>query len=127
VADNNENPTAPSDWISVTKKELNNATTTTPLEMLKEKALFYFDALTRNFVGNPNLFQANLGQFPQNFMKATGPGSKVRILHSLFCINANPDSISSAIVVGIYGANKVAPFKTITAASVVQALNHPTR
>jgi hypothetical protein len=122
---NNENPTEPSDWLNVTQKELDDANS--PLGMIKEKPLSYFDALTRNFVDNPNLFQANLGQFPQNFLVVTGPGSKVRILHSLFGVNADPDSASSAIVVGIYGANKVAPFKTITATSAVLALTPPTR
>jgi hypothetical protein len=123
--DNNEDPTAPVDWLSVTQKELDDASS--PLGMLKGKPFSYFNVLTRNFVGNPNLFQANLGQFPQNFLVVTGPGSKVRIIHSLFSVNADPDSASSAIVVGIYGANKVAPFKTITAASAVLALTPQTR
>jgi hypothetical protein len=57
------------------------------------RALFYIDTLPRNFTGNP----------------MTGPGSKVRILHSLFGVNVDPDA--ATIVVGIFEANKVAPFK----------------
>jgi hypothetical protein len=122
----NENCTAPYDWLSTTKDKLND-TSARPLRMLKEKPLSYFDALTRNFTGDPNLFQVNLGQFPQNVVVATGPGTKVKVLHSLASVNVDPDEVAATIVMGVYGANKVAPFKSITAASVVLALNPPQR
>jgi hypothetical protein len=125
TSSNDTNQTESPDWLSITKKEIDNESS--PLGMIKGKPLSYFDALTRNFVGNPNLFQANLGQFSQNFVVATGTASKVRIPHNLFSVNVNPDSATSAIAVGVYGATKVAPFKAITAASAVLALSPPRR
>jgi hypothetical protein len=119
----NEQPTTTYDWLSVTKEEMNN--TNAPLGMLKEEPLSYFDVLTRNFTGGQNLFQVNLGQFPQNFVLTTGPGTKVEVLHSLSRVNVNPDEAGTTIVVGVYGAIKVAPFKSITASSAVLALNPP--
>jgi hypothetical protein len=73
------------------------------------------------------LFQVNLGQFPQKFVVTTAPGTKVKVLHSLASVNVDPGDAAATIVVGVYGANKVAPFKTITTASAVLALNPPRR
>jgi hypothetical protein len=56
-----------------------------------------------------------------------GPSTKVRILHNLFSVNTDPDTDASSTVVGVYGINKVAPFKAITAAGAVQALVVPRR
>jgi hypothetical protein len=128
---NNNNETAfAKDWLSLTQKEMEDEAS--PLRILNEKPFSYFDALARNFTGNATLFQVNLAQFPQNFVVTTGTAFKVRILHSLFSANtnananananANPDTAASAIVVGVFGTNKVAPFKSITAASAVLAL-----
>jgi hypothetical protein len=82
-----------------------------PLEVLTGKPFSYFDALTRNFTGDMNRFQVNLGQFHQNFVVTTGTGSKVKVLHDLFSVNVDPDVVGAALVVGIYGANRLAPFK----------------
>jgi hypothetical protein len=125
MANNNDNTTMPSDWLGITKNELENAST--PLGMLKTKPLSYFDALVRNYVGNGNLFQVNLGQFPQNFVVITGSSSKVRVIHNLFCANTDPGSDTAGTVVGLFGANKVAPFKSVSAASAVLALTPPPR
>jgi hypothetical protein len=95
--------------------------------MLKGKPFSYFDTLVRNYVGNGNLFQVNLGQFPQSFVVMTGPASKVRVVHKLFCANTDPDSDTSETVVGLFGANRVAPFKSVTAAAAVLALTPPCR
>jgi hypothetical protein len=122
--DNNEAPTGTKDWLGLTREEMKDETP--PLGIMRDKPLNYFDILTLNFVGNPNLFQVNLGHFPQNFLVLTGPGSKVRIVHSLFSANANPESTTSTgTVVGLFGTNKIAPFKVITATLAVLALTHP--
>jgi hypothetical protein len=124
MANRNNSTASPPDWLSVTEKDLSDGTS--PLGMLRSKALSYFDALTRNFVGNSNLFQVNLGQFHQNFVVTTGNTSKVRVLHSLFSANANPElTTSDTVVLGVFGVNRTAPFKTLTAASAVLALNAP--
>jgi hypothetical protein len=78
MANNNNNanrnaygdPAEARDWLSLTKAELRDENA--PLGMIRDKPLSYFDALTRNFCGEPNLFQVNLGQFPQNFLVTTG-------------------------------------------------------
>jgi hypothetical protein len=49
------------------------------------------------------------------------------MLHSLFSVNANPEVAASETVLGIYGVNRTAPFKTPTAASAILALNTPPR
>jgi hypothetical protein len=100
---------------------------TSPLGMLKGKPLSYFNALTKGYLQDPQNFQVSLGQSPQNFVVTIRPSTKVRILHNLFSVNTDPDTDASSTVVGIYGVNKVAPFKTITATGAVQALVPPRR
>ena len=53
-----------------------------------------------------------------------GPSTKVRIIHSLFRVNTDPDFDASLTVVGgVYaGVNTVAPFKTITATGQVHTV-----
>jgi hypothetical protein len=102
---NNTDARTNRDWIGVIKKEMNDVSS--PLRMLKEKPLSYFDTLTKNYLQDPQRFQVNLRQFPQNFVVMTGPSTKVRILHGLFSVSTDPDSDASTVV-GIYGANKVA-------------------
>jgi hypothetical protein len=57
----------------------------------------------------------------------TGSTTKVKILHSLFSVNTDPDYDTLLTVVGVYGVNKVAPFKAVAAAGAVQALVPPRR
>jgi hypothetical protein len=124
--DNNDPPMGPKDWLGITIAEMKDEAS--PLGMIKDKPFNYFDFLTRNFVGNPNLFQVNLGQFPQNFLVVTGPTATVRIVHILISVNANPDSAASTgTVVGRFGTNKITPFKAMTATSAVLALTPPRR
>jgi hypothetical protein len=122
---NNAEPSSNRDWLSIIKKEMNDVTS--PLGMLKGKPLSYFDALTKGYLQDPQNFQVSLGQFLQNFVVTIGPSTKVRILHNLFSVNTDPDTNASSTFVGIYGVNKVAPFKTITATGAVQALVPPRR
>ena len=72
----------------------------------------------------PQRKQINLEQFPQNFVVTVGPSTKVRIIHSLFRVNTDPDFDASLTVVGgVYaGVNTVAPFKTITATGQVHTV-----
>jgi hypothetical protein len=121
---NNNNNGTSQDWLSSTKKDLDDVSS--PLGLLKEKPLSYFDALTRNYLQDSQKFQVNLGQFPQNFVVMTGPTTKVKILHSLFSVNTDPGTDTSSII-GVFGVNKVAPFKTIMATGAVQALVPPRR
>jgi hypothetical protein len=122
---NNAEPSSNQDWLSVIKKEMNDVTSS--LGMLKGKPLSCFDALTKGYLQDPQKFQVSLGQFLQNFVVTIGPSTKVRILHNLFSVNTDPDTDASSTVVGIHGVNKVAPFKTVTAAGAVQALVPPRR
>jgi hypothetical protein len=128
MANNNNNnspPTTWRDWLSVAQDEMSNEEN--PLGVLTGKPFSYFDALTRNFTGDINRFQVNLGQFHQNVVVTTGTGSKVKVLHGLFSVNVDPDAVGAALVIGIYGANRLAPFKSLSAPSAVLALNPPKR
>jgi hypothetical protein len=100
---------------------------TSPLGMLKGKPLSYFNALTKGHLQDPQKLQVSLGQVLQNFVVTIGPSTKIRILHNLFSVNTDPDTDALSTIVGIHGVNKVAPFKTITAAGAVQALVPPRR
>jgi hypothetical protein len=120
---NNSNYDDTKPWLGVVKKEMNDETSL--LGMVRKKPLSYFDALTRNYLQDTQKFQVNLGQFPHNFVVVAGSSSKVKLLHGLLNVNLDPDSDAASAVVGIYGANKVAPFKAISASGAVQALVPP--
>jgi hypothetical protein len=121
--DNNNaygNPTETRDWLSRAKSDMRDRNA--PLGLIKGKPLSYFDAITRNYCREPNLFQVNLGQFPQNFLVTTWASTKVRITHGLFIANTNPETNDPGSVVGIFGSNRVAPFKTISATAATLGL-----
>jgi hypothetical protein len=123
---NNSNNGSTRDWLSLAKRDVDDANSL--LGKLKKKPLSYFDALTRNFCSDSDKFQVNLGQFPQNFVVVTtGTGSKVKVLHSLFNVNIDPDTDTGSSVIGVYGINRVAPFKTFSATVAVQPMNIPAR
>ena len=91
-----------------------------PLRLLRKKPLSHCNTLSRNYLQDSQRFQqVNVRQFPQNFVVTMGSSTKVRISCRLFSVNTAPDSEVSSTVIGIYGYNKVAPFKTILA---IQAL-----
>ena len=120
---NNNNDTKPvtnSAWIGVIKKEMDDVSS--PLGVLRKKPLFCFNALTKNCLQDPQKFQVNLGLFPQNFVVMAGSSTKVKVIHSLFSVNTNPDSDAPSHVIGIHGA---APFKAIIAFGATQALVSP--
>jgi hypothetical protein len=46
----------------------------------------------------------------------------VKVTHGLFSVNSNPEAAGSTTVVGIYGTNRVAPFKAMVASQAVAPL-----
>ena len=122
MASNTETPNAPRDWLTITQEDMVDVTTSTG--RLKDKPLSHFDALSRSFVGDANLFQLTLAHFPQNFMVMAGHFPRVRVMHSLLSV---PDPSGPSLVVGIYGVNKLAPFKMLQAPSAALALKPPAK
>jgi hypothetical protein len=97
---NNSNNGSTRDWLSLAKQDVGDANSL--LGKLKKKPLSCFDALTRNCCSDPGKFQVNLGLFPQNFaVVTTGTGSKVKVLHSLFNVNIDPDTDTGSSVIGV--------------------------
>jgi hypothetical protein len=56
-----------------------------------------------------------------------GTASKVKVLHSLFSVNTDPDNDTVSSVIGFYRTNRVAPFKTFSATVAVQPRTPPAR